>query len=204
VRFIWLTAIAMLALTASPAQAQDDSYGAISCAFPPGGPVGMSGDGMNGLTFDLEDDDDAWDPLDLTDTDSGTFGLFTDLICVGVDAGGAADVAAGVYGFFAEGDFTSTVCGTGELDGTMTLVGTDNTSMQGTFSAVLAAGAAKLSVAELNGQFGGILNFSPDEISAGGGDGAMHLVPIQSNCVLTGANVWVMSAFALELTFSGS
>lgn len=170
--------------------------------------MGTGEDGVNAITSDLGFDD-SWDPLELLDSDPGSFALSGDGTCIAYDAaketGGVAPQPMGPIdiGLTASGHFNNLACGTLMLGGDAGLAGRYKK-----MSIKLHIAATTI---ERTGRLGLVVdddapgNIGDSIVSAGEGGGMVHLAPQTGNCVTTKATDFVVyGSFALRLSGEGS
>lgn len=205
-----LALVSLLAMNA-PAQATgvDDSFGAATCVLQgvAGSAAGPGEDGVNNVLQDLGGDD-SWDPLELLDTDPGSFTFDGDVTCAGVDIaseiGSNPEVVGPVAAHVtASGKFNNLICGTGTANGQATLTSdaikaTVNTN----FGITFVGGVGYLSIVVNEDAPGNINN---DAVSGGNGNGVIHIAPSVGNCVTTKVSEFLVDgAFATTLSGEGS
>lgn len=141
-----LALLGVLAIGVSGASAQagtlveggnDDAYGTAVCVVK--GAAGTAVGPVDGPVHDAADDDEAFGPDNLNDTDGGTFDFSTTgvlpasgVICAGTDVGGEVtgtlaatdfEIVAGTLSRIGEGEYTNKVLPTGHAEGSADLCG---------------------------------------------------------------------------------
>lgn len=148
------------------AEGDDDSYGTAVCMVT--GAAGTAASPVDSRLHDSTDDDEAFDPQNMSDTDGGTF-LFDSatVACAGEDEGGEvigtlADddfkIFAGENSRVGESEYTNFVCGTGHAEGTADLYGGTNsdgsqneTNLKTSFSISFVGGIGPLAITGFEG-----------------------------------------------------
>lgn len=133
-RLISMMAVCLLGALAlsGPAAAQqapDDTWAKVDCVLNPGGVAGTLGvDGVNSVGTDLGQGQ-AYDPLELMDTDPGPFEFSGSAVCAGVDLAsehkqqGPETAPPTTVAISAKGIYDNLICGTGEAKGYATVTG---------------------------------------------------------------------------------
>lgn len=192
----------------TPARATgvDDSWGVMHCVFRAvmGAAAGAGENGANAFLSDATFDD-SWDPLELMDTDPGTFTFNGPADCQAVDVaseiGANPEAIAPINATWSiSGKFKSLACSTMMLSGDGTLVGNNvKLTMHMHVGATVAGGAGRMSIV-LDPNLPGNLN--NDAISTGEGRGTVHVAPRSGNCVTTNVTEFLVDG-AFTTRFSG-
>jgi hypothetical protein len=207
-----------LAVPANAANGADDSYGAAAC-FVNGAAGTANNGGVDDVVADLALNDNAWDPLNLLDTDGGNFAFTSaNLLCAGVDVGGATigageggplnpyTINAGTASTGGVGIYTNLICGTGHAQGTADLFDAGGgTNITTSLSVDFHGGVGALAITNFNGTID--LNHpvlgtaNPQDIDTGWGSGVVHIAPAVGNCVNAPVTQFTVdSAFVVTLS----
>lgn len=192
------------ALGSAPAYANDDTMAVAACVLEPASVAGVTAPGVaSGLT-DLAGIN-GWDPLNLLDTDNGTFRFSGTAVCGGADVAGddatsgpgstgLPDIVAGTYkidagaaivGGFSE--YSNLICGTGTANGdaVLTNLNAPAANIKAKFGITFAGGVGKLSMVIQPGGFATGQLGSVNAVDGGEGTGVIDIAPFNGNCANT-------------------